>query len=181
MASGGARNRSGPKASPSSGRSDRRGVSLTSLPREGYSGDVPEFPLMRRVVMRTEFGEKGARYEVVDQDATEIFQGREACLWEWAWTTPQAVAWSLEPWRWQAVAHWVRTSTICESGESTAADRGSLHRFADQIGLTPAGLKENGWAIAADEVSEARKSKPEPATDKPAPKRRLRAVSGGGG
>jgi hypothetical protein len=43
---------------------------------------------------------------------------------------------------------WVRTAVICEGLEATAADKGSLHRFADQIGMTPAGLKENGWKIA---------------------------------
>lgn len=181
MAKGGARNRSGPQASPTSGRSDRRGLSLTDLPREGYSGAAPEFPLMARVVMRTEFGEKGARYEIVDQDATADFREREADLWAWAWSTPQAAAWSRESWRWQAVAHWVRTSVICESGGSTAADRGSLHRFADQIGMTPAGLRENGWAVATDEVAEARESTSEPRAAKAAPTRRLRAVSGGGG
>ena len=30
------------------------------------------------------------------------------------------------------------------------------HRFADQIGLTPAGLRENGWAIAKDELDDRR-------------------------
>ncbi len=54
------------------------------------------------------------------------------------------------------MALWVRTAAVCESGDATAADKNSLHRFADQIGLTPAGLKENGWKIAADEVAAKR-------------------------
>ena len=54
---------------------------------------------------------------------------------------------------------WVRTAVICEESTATAADKNSLHRFADQIGLTPAGLAENGWAIAADEVAEKRDEK----------------------
>jgi hypothetical protein len=128
--------------------------------------------------MRWEHGEKGARWQVVDDEATEFVREREAELWAWAWTTPQAVAWATEQWRWQAIAHWVRTSVICESNEAMASDRGSLHRFADQIGLTPAGLKENGWAIAADEVATAReKTKPKAAAAPPT--RRLRAVPGG--
>lgn len=180
LARGGARNRSGPQPDPTSGRSDRRGLALTTLPREGYSGEVPEFPLMRRIVMRTEYGEKGNPFKVVDESATELFEDRELSLWEWAWTTPQAAAWSEESWRWQAVAHWVRTSAICESGDSTAADRGSLHRFADQIGMTPAGLRENGWSISADEVGRARESKPEASVEKSEPKRRLRSVPGDG-
>lgn len=180
MARGGARNRSGPQADPASGRSDRRGLSSTALPSEGYAGEVPKFPLLPRSVMRWEYGEKGARYQVLDAEATEQIADRETELWAWAWTTPQASAWATAPWRWQAIAQWVRTSVICETSEATAADRGSVHRFADQIGLTPAGLKENGWQIVADEVSEARESKQPAGAKKEAPTRRLRSVSGGG-
>ncbi|MGW4119874.1 hypothetical protein [Nocardia sp. NPDC004711] len=137
---------------------------------------------MPRNVLRWEYGEKGARWQVTDEDATEAVKDREAQLWKWAWKTPQAAAWAAEPWRWQAVAHWVRTSVICESNEATAADRGSLHRFADQIGLTPAGLRENGWSIASDEVGQARTAaagKSTPAAPS-TPARRLRAMPGGG-
>ena len=45
MPRGGARNRSGPQANPQSLRSGQRGLVLSSLPNEGYDGDVPEFPL----------------------------------------------------------------------------------------------------------------------------------------
>lgn len=179
MSKGGARNRSGPPPDPSSGRSDRRGLAFTALPAEGHTGPAPEFPLLARRVMRWEHGEKGARWQVVDEDATAEVAEREAQLWEWAWRTPQAVAWATEPWRWQAIAHWVRTSVICEASEATASDRGSLHRFADQIGLTPAGLRENGWVIAADEVAVARKEKTIKAPAEP-PQRRMRAVPSGG-
>ncbi|MEV0247954.1 hypothetical protein AB0H76_15280 [Nocardia sp. NPDC050712] len=176
---GGARNRSGPQADPKSGRSDRRQLSFTALPAEGYTGVVPEYPLMPRRVMRWEYGEKGARWQTVDEEATAFVAEREAQLWAWAWTTPQAVAWANESWRWQAIAHWVRTSVICESDEAMASDRGSLHRFADQIGLTPAGLKENCWQIAADEVAAARaEKKPKAPSSTPTP-RRLRPVAGG--
>lgn len=176
---GGPRNRSGPQVDPKSGRSDRRGLQFVALPAGGHPGSPPEFPLMPRRVMRWEHGEKGARWQVVDEESTELVQDREAALWAWAWATPQAVAWAVEPWRWQAVAHWVRTSVICESDEAMAADRGSLHRFADQIGLTPAGLRENGWEIAADEVAKAREKKTPAATPEPS-QRRMRAVPGGG-
>jgi hypothetical protein len=120
---GGARNRSGPQPVEGSRDSDRKGFSLTALPPAGYDGEAPDFPLP----------------QLLD---------RERELWDWAWTTPQAAAWSGEPWRWYSIAMWVRTAVICEGLEATAADKGSLHRFADQIGMTPAGLKENGWKIA---------------------------------
>lgn len=179
MSRGGARNRSGPPADPNSGRSDARGFSLTALPSEGYRGEIPPFPLPRRSVYYSTFEDK-SRIRVFDEDATEGVMDREIELWEWAWSTPQACAWSMEPWRWQTVAMWVRTFVVCEGSDATAADKGALHRFADQIGLTPAGLKENGWAIATDEVA-AKRSVSTEDEDEDDPRNRLTDVSHGAG
>lgn len=165
MPKGGARNRSGPQKQEHSGRSDRAGFTLTALPSEGYRGEVPDFPLAKVSVYDVYFEDK-KRVKEFDADATQARWERELDLWSWAWSTPQACAWSVEPWRWFAVAMWVRTSALCESSEATAADKNSLHRFADQIGLTPAGLKENGWKIAADEVAD-RRPEVEPEADDP--------------
>ena len=174
MASGGARNRSGPPVDPKSGRSDRRGLKWDQLPAEGYQGEAPGFPLVPYTLYEDAYDE-GERFEVEDLAGTTAFRDREQTLWAWAWTTPQAAAWAREPWRLQAVAMWVRTSVICETSEATAADRGSLHRFADQIGLTPAGLRENGWQIVRDEVAERRAE--QVAVESPAkPQRRLRVA-----
>lgn len=161
MSRGGSRNRSGPSADPKSARSQKRDLFHNQLPAEGYGGEVPSFPLPSSPV--------DGRDE------------REQQLWEWAWSTPQAAQWAREPWRWQSVAMWVRVSALCESPEAQAADKGSLHRFADQIGLTPAGLKENGWEIVRDEMQEKRAEKPEEAPDSDgklsARERRLKAVA----
>lgn len=155
MARGGARNRSGPAPVEGSGRSDRRGFSLTALPAEGYDGPAPEFPL---------------------PDATD----RELDVWAEAWRTPQACAWAQpsEAWRQRTVALWVRQTVRCEAPDAPAALLGQLHRFADQIGMTTAGLAEMGWKVATDEVAARAASRPEPA---PAvrPQRRLRSTSGG--
>lgn len=140
MAKGGARNRSGPAPDPNSATSERRKYVLTALPVEGYSGSVPRFPLSPARVSNDE--------GVLDKNATARHRRREAALWAQVWEYPQACAWSMEPWRWHTIAMWVRTAVICESEVATAADKNSLHRFADQIGLTPAGLRENGWKIA---------------------------------
>jgi len=155
MPRGGARNRSGPAPDPRSGRSDRRGISLEGLPAEGYTGAIPKFPLPKIPVWWEYFVDK-EKVREVDEKATEARRKRELELWRWVWRTPQACAWIRERWRWHAVAMWVRTSALCESSDATAADKNSLHRFADQIGLTPAGLKENGWKVAADEVAAKR-------------------------
>lgn len=155
MPSGGARNRSGPQADPSSLKSAKRGISLTALPAEGHKGRAPKFPL---------------------PSATD----RELELWTWAWKTPQAAAWAQESWRWYTVAMWVRTSVVCEGSEALAADKNSLHRFADQVGMTPAGLKENGWRIAADQVATKRAEKEAPAVPaRPLARDRFKVVGGG--
>lgn len=72
---------------------------------------------------------------------------------------------------------YVRTFVVCEGAEATAADKGSLHRFADQIGMTTAGLAEMGWRVAVDQLAE----REEPAAEPEHPKRarRLRAVGDG--
>ena len=147
MTRGGARNRSGPQPDEGSGRSEARDFKLHGLPAEGYDGPAPDFPLSPMRVYRWEFEDK-RRFQVFDEEDTELISEREAELWAWAWATPQAQAWSEQAWRWHTVAMWVRTAVVCEGSQATAADKGSIHRFADQIGLTPAGLKENGWKIA---------------------------------
>ena len=152
MSSGGARNRSGPPPSEGSGRSDARGYSLTALPAEGYAGDVPDFPLPQ-------------------------VSSREFEVWEQAWRTPQACAWSMpsEAWRVRSVAMWVRLSVRAEDPEAGAALYAQLHRFADQIGMTTAGLAEMGWKVAVDETTGRRAEKVEASA--PKRERRLRPVA----
>ena len=155
MASGGARNRSGPQKIEGSGRSDRLGYKLTALPAEGYSGVAPAFPLL---------------------DYSE----RESELWEWIWGTPQACAWSMasEAWRVPAVAMYVRLLARCEDHEVSASLLAQLHRFADQIGMTTAGLAEMGWKVAVDEVATKRA---EPVAKPKSSRDRMKVVSGGAG
>lgn len=151
MPRGGARNRSGPRADPDSERSDRRGYTLTALPAEGYDGPVPDFPL---------------------PDASD----RELAVWGQAWRTPQACAWSMpsERWRIRTVAMWTRLSVRCEDRDAGAAHLAQLHRFADQIGMTTAGLAEMGWKVAVDETAPRWERTDEQGG--PKRQRRLRAV-----
>lgn len=161
MASGGARNRSGPPADPSSATSDRRGFSLTALPAEGYTGPIPDFPLLKRNIYYTYFegdGKDRRQVRELDEGPTEQVWERELALWAWLWRTPQACAWSMpsESWRLYVIAMYVRTFVLCEGDEATAADKNSLHRFADQIGMTTAGLAEMGWRVAVDQLGAKR-------------------------
>ena len=129
MASGGARARSGPPPDPNSGRSDRRGLSMEVLPAAGFDGVVPEFPM------------PGAT-------------GREMELWESLWRTPQASAWAVQSWRWQEIGQFVRLSVRLEDPEAPAGLYAQYRGIRTELGLSPAGLRENGWQIAAvDEPS----------------------------
>jgi len=128
MASGGARNRSGPQPDPNSINSANKGLSFIALPAKGYDGEPPAFPL---------------------PDATP----RELEVWREAWRTPQAAAWAMESWRWRTVSLWVRLTVRCEDPEAGAALLTNLHRFSDQIGMTPAGMRENAWQISKVDVT----------------------------
>lgn len=156
MASGGSRNRSGPQADPNSGRSERRGYSLTALPAQGYDGPIPDWPLTTPT-------------------------DHELQVWESAWRTPQACAWSMpsESWRIPTVALWVRIKVRCEDPEAGASLLGQLHRFADQVGMTTAGLAEMGWRVAVDEVAKRAAEKPAEPVARKSSRDRLKAVPGG--
>ena len=153
MSRGGPRNRSGPAPDPNSGRSERRGFKLTALPSEGFRGDVPDFPL---------------------PDVTD----READVWDALWRTPQACAWSMQSWRWLNVADLVRLQVRGEAHDAPVNIATVVRQLRADLGLTPAGLKENGWAIAVDEVAARADEKRDDAPAKEAPVRRLRAVPG---
>ena len=157
MARGGPRNRSGPPADPKSGRSERRGISLDALPNEGYLKTAPQFPL-EPIVLFTEYwegqGPNRVKVKGADDGGTESFRDREEQVWLEAWRTPQACVWALQPWRWPVVAEYCRLKTVVELDPSANASLVSqLHRYRDQIGLTPAGLRENGWQIAPADIS----------------------------
>lgn len=147
MAKGGPRNRNGSFPDPNSNRSDARGLRFSELPNEGYKGEVPEFPL-------------------------DSPSERELEVWGSLWGTPQAAAWAVEPWRWPGVAMYARVLVRAEDPECMAGVLAQVHRFADQIGMTPAGLKENGWSIRQPDI--------EPTVSEQAPVqnrgRRLRAA-----
>lgn len=184
MPSGGARSRSGPAPDPNSGRSAARGLSFAALPSEGRKGEPPiAWPLADPQVF-IEGIENGRPVKQLDSVASEERKAAELALWAEVWTYPQAVAWERERWRWNIVAMWVRTFLTASGPEAKAADKTALHRFSDQLGLSPAGLRDNGWTIARDELGE-RREEAQAAAEAPkresARDRRLRAVANGGG
>ena len=163
MPSGGARNKSGPAKSPTSRTSERAGYTLTALPSEGYRGRAPAFPMPKITRYRT-VSVDGTKYREADTAASTLFRRRELEIWRDQWRTPQACAWSQESWRWPTVAEFCRLKTVVElEPDANAALVGQLHRFRDQVGLTPAGMKENGWAIAPNQLA-AKRAEQSPAS-----------------
>lgn len=156
MPSGGARARSGPAPDPRSGASDRKGLKFKSLPSEGYSGDIPNFP-------------------------GPAPTARVRAWWDWAWTTPQAALWATQQWSWivPAVADWCSLKARAEADDAPVALIAAIRQREGDILLSNDALLRAGYTVAVDEVSEARESKAtEP--DRPLSARerakRLRAV-----
>ena len=178
MTSGGARARSGPVADPSSGRSAARGLNFQALPSEGYRGPIPDFPL-DPIVLFDEHFKDGAKVREVDEGASADFHSREGMVWVEAWRSPQGAAWAVESWRWPVIGEYCRLKVAVELDPgANAALVGQLHRYREQIGLTPAGLRLNGWQVARDEVGARRET---PTQEAPrgrmsARERRLKAV-----
>lgn len=152
MSRGGARNRSGPPADLNSARSDRRGLanSVRVLPAEGYKGKVPEWPMP-----------KGSP--------------RERALWRKLWKTPQAVVWAEESWRWHTIGLYIRCLVRAEAPDAPPSALTPVLRMADNLGLSTAGLRENGWVISSETEGDQEPATP-PTARTPAP-RRLRAVN----
>lgn len=154
MARGGARNRSGPAPDMGSGRSDRRGLTMRPLPAAGYDGPVPPWPFTKGTT-------------------------RERSVWKRIWCYPQADAWSEDAWRWETIAMYVRWKVRAEQPDAGPGIATAMIRLSDQIGLTPAGMAENGWTIVDSELGpDERPTNRDTETSQPAaPVRRLRPVA----
>lgn len=124
MASGG-HSRSGPPPVEGSRDSDRKGFSLTALPFAGYAGEAPEL---------VEFMPSAT--------------ARHQTIWAQLWTTPQACAWSLEAWRWPIAADLVKWMVRSDDSDAPAAMATTVRQLRDDLGLSSAGLRQNGWKVA---------------------------------
>ena len=169
MPSGGARARSGPQPDPNSARSEKRGAAKqaagVTLPANGYDGAVPKFPL--------------PAMERESEPVTTSLRRREMAIWREIWNTPQAHQWAKEPWRWGTIAQFARMSAVVERNpDSNAALLSRLREWRNEIGLSPDGLRMNGWTIVVDQLSERRDDTPDDAADaEPAPRRLAAAPS----
>jgi hypothetical protein len=137
--------RAGPAPDPSSARSEQRGInasaSFTALPAEGHKGRPPSF---ERLLPKMTLGSAAL---------TKSFRARELAIWRRVWKTPQAAAWAREPWRHSTVALYCRIEASVERDpKSNAALLARLKELRTEIGLSPDGLRLNGWKIKAEEL-----------------------------
>lgn len=132
MASGGARSRSGPQPVEGSRTSERKGLVFSALPLEGFSGEVPDLLVFLP--------------EVTD---------RHSAIWAQLWSTPQACAWAVESWRWPIVADLVKWMVRSDDADSPASIATTVRQLRDDLGLSAAGLKMNGWKVAEPVKAEA--------------------------
>lgn len=155
MTKGGARNRSGPPKDPNSLKSAAIGFTLTALPNGGFDGEAPDL-----------------------FDYLPAADSRQLDIWAKLWTTPQACAWSLEPWRWPVVADLAKYLARADDPEAPIGIATAVRQLRDDVGLSKAGLIANGWAIAADETTPKRAAK---ATASTSARDRMKVVNGDGG
>lgn len=116
--------RSGPAPVEGSRNSERKGYSLSALPPEGYAGEVPDLLTFL-------------------PDAT----ARHLTIWAQLWTTPQACAWSEQPYRWPVVADLVMWMVRAQAEDASAAMGTIIRQLRDDCGLSLDG-KTQGWKIA---------------------------------
>lgn len=148
----------------------------TALPARGRGGNPPAFPLPK-IVRHSLVATEGKPMRVPDAKAGTEFRRRELAIWRAVWKTPQAVAWERDSWRWPTIAEFCRLKAIIEAEpESNAALVARLREYRNEVGLSPDGLKMNGWAIAPDQLAakRAERSSKPAAEPKSAPVRRMR-------
>lgn len=136
-------------------------------------GPLPTGTAIRRnkpTIPTTQLPAKGRCDPVPDPPATYSLGDRARDWWGWAWTTPQACAWSDGDLF--TVARRAVLEDLLPSAE-TAQERIAYLRAAtdldDRLGLTPKGLAALRWKIVADDEGKA-------VAPKPKGSRRLKAV-----
>ena len=175
MPSGGARRNAGRSPDPDALRRDRKDdASWVTLPVEGFTGNVPDFPL-NAIPVYDIYWDNKVRVKEFDADATEKLRERELALWADLWAKPQAFMWARLDLKYE-VAAYVRGFLESTSAESNSGLKTAALRMAAEIGLSLPGMHSLRWKFSEDELS-VKRSEPVKKTATSA-KSRLAAVSG---
>jgi hypothetical protein len=126
---GGVVNGPAPKRPEDRARRNKPNVAGTLLPREGYAGDIPPWPLARKTPA-------------------------DADLWAQLWRDPQAAAWApLGYGTRRVVARYVVLQRKASSDPAVSAE---CRQLEAALGISPMAMLRLGWAIAPDELEPRR-------------------------
>lgn len=124
MPRGGARVNSGPLPKPDGARRrTNAGPAMMVLPREGYQGEIPAWPVGK---------------------ATKA----AAAMWESLWRKPQAAAWVDLGFE-HVVARLAVLLVVSLKPSALPAQLTELRQLEDRLGLNPAAMQRLRWQIAA--------------------------------
>lgn len=127
--------RSGPAPDPNALRRSRSGdAGWTTLPSEGFTGSVPEWPLGSVLKAELEY-------------------------WGELWRKPQAVMWSKLGMGRQLAAY-VRAFLESVEPEASAGLKTAVLRMEGELGLSLPGMHSLRWKFAEDQVAAKREAKP---------------------
>lgn len=118
----------GPLPNPERRRTNAPTIPTTNLPAGGRQGPAPKPP-------------KWVQLDVAAR-----------AWWAWAWSTPQAAAWSVGDV--VALARRARLEDVLAGDPSNMAVSREARELDDRFGLTPKGMAALRWKIVADTVVE---------------------------
>ena len=129
-----------PRTVPTSRRqAGNQAHTWTDLPSEGYTGEIPTWPLASQ-------------------------SDREVEVWSQIWRTPQAAAWIKLGWTFDIALYvrWMVSAADDVEADLTAALKAGneARQWSDRLGLNPTAMLKNRWRIKADDLAERRTTKP---------------------
>jgi hypothetical protein len=136
---------------------------------------MPAFPLAKEPVYYEYFEDK-KKIREYDEDATEALREQEIALWKVLWRRPQAAAWNELGLKYQ-VAAYVRSFLGSVKVDAPAGLKTAVLRMETELGLSVAGMRQNGWRIGAGVKASEAPSDPSPTARRTSSGEWLKSVS----
>ncbi|MFZ4843943.1 hypothetical protein [Mycetocola saprophilus] len=116
---------------------------------------MPAFPLAR-VAVYNEWFEDGKKVREFDEGGTAARQDAELAFWADLWAKPQGFAWYQLGLKYQ-VAAYVRAYIESVEADASAGLKTAVLRMETELGISIAGMRQNGWNISAPETKDTAK------------------------
>lgn len=122
-----------PKRPEDRARANKPPTAEITLPREGYAGEIPPWPLARKTAA-------------------------DAQLWATLWRTPQAAAWApMGDGVHRELARYVVLTRGATADHRIAAE---VRQLGDRFGMNPLSMRRLGWQVVGDDLADARGAEP---------------------